>query len=191
MPRRGTTDEPPEPWASFLREIDHRLKGRVDLHCIGGFAITMQFGLSRETSDIDILAAVPSRAEITLQELAGKGSELHRKLKVYLQLVKVTTYPEEYEGRLVQMWPQFGLEKLHLYVLEAHDLALTKLERNSDVDRQDMLWLAGAGLIDAKTLRDRYVKEFRPNFVGRVETCDGTIDLWTEMIREEQGRRSS
>lgn len=47
---------PPEPWRSFLRELYDLLKGRVELRCLGGFVITQQYGIGRETSDIDYLA---------------------------------------------------------------------------------------------------------------------------------------
>lgn len=181
MPRSAGADRPPEPWRSFLIALDGRLEKTVDLHCIGGFAITMQFGLSRATSDIDVLTAIPRRELASLQEIAGQGSELHRRFKVFLQPVTIVTYPEDYERRLIRMWPRFGLAHLRLSALEAHDLALTKLERNSDVDRQDILALAGAGLIHAETLRDRYQREFRPNLVSNVEKHDLTIELWIEM----------
>ena len=79
------------------------------------------------------------------------------------------------------MWPRFELAHLRLYALEPHDLSLTKLERNSDVDRQDILALAGAGLLVAETLRHRYEKEFRPNLVSNLQKHDLTLELWTEM----------
>ena len=44
---------PPKPWRSFLREPDALLKSPVELHCLGGFVITQQYGIGRETSDID------------------------------------------------------------------------------------------------------------------------------------------
>lgn len=181
--RAGPTG-PPEPWASFLKALDALLKERVHLHCIGGFAITMQFGISRATSDIDILAAVPNRMLAELQRLAGLGSDLHRRFKVYLQPVTIATYPEQYESRLARMWPSLKVEHLRLHALEPHDLALTKLERNSDVDRQDVEALARAGDLDPTTLRERYVKEFRPNLLSAVEKHDLTMDLWEESIRE-------
>jgi Nucleotidyltransferase of unknown function (DUF6036) len=183
MPRSaaGETEEPLEPWRSFLRALDKRLGEAVELHCIGGFAITMQYGLSRATSDIDVLTSIPRKELATLQELAGQGSDLHRRFKVYLQPVTIVTYPEDYERRLIRMWPRFELANLQLFVLEPHDLALTKLERNGDVDRQDVLALAGAGLIDAKTLRKRYDKEYRPNIVANAERLDLTLTLWIEM----------
>ena len=166
---------------SFLGALDGALKTAVELHCIGGFVITMHFGLSRETSDIDILAAVPGEQLAPLQRLGGQGSDLHGQFKVYLQPVTVATYPEDYESRLLPMWPGLKLKNVRLFALEAHDLALTKLERNSDVDRQDVLALAGAGHLDAATLRERYLKEFRPNIVSGTERHDLTLKLWTEM----------
>jgi uncharacterized nucleotidyltransferase DUF6036 len=185
MPRNENSGEegvsPPEPWASFLRALDVQLDESVDLHCLGGFAMTMQYGVSRTTADIDILPAVSSRILALLEKLAGKGSKLSEKFKVYIQPVTVATYPEDYESRLVRMWPKLRLKKLRLFALEPHDLALTKLERNSDVDRQDVLDLAAAGLINAKTLRRRYAKEFRPNLVSGEKKHDKTLDLWVEM----------
>ncbi len=184
MPRSaadGATEPPPEPWRSFLKALDERLRESVELHCIGGFAITMQYGLSRATSDIDVLTAIPRKELAVLQDLAGQGSELHRRFKVYLQPVTIVMYPEDYEKRLIRMWPRFELANLRLFVLEPHDLALTKLERNGDVDRQDVLALAGAGLIDADTLRNRYEREYRPNVVANVERSDLTLKLWIEM----------
>jgi hypothetical protein len=178
---RPNRQGPREPWVSFLKALDGRLDGAVELHCIGGFVITMHFGLSRATSDIDILAAVPHEQLAALQRLGGQGSELHRRFKVYLQPVTVASYPEDYESRLIRMWPGLTLKHLRLYALEAHDLALTKLERNSDVDRRDICDLAAAGLINPTTLRERYKTEFRPNLVSNVERHDLTLKLWTEM----------
>lgn len=173
--------KPPEPWAAFLKALDDLLEKPVDLHCIGGFVISMQYGLSRETADIDILPASPNERLVELQRLGGVDSDLHRRFKIYLQIVPIVSYPEDYESRLVQMWPRFKLVHLRLYALEPHDLALTKLERNADVDRQDVQALARAGQLDPRTLRDRYVKEFRPNLASGVEKHDLTLELWIEM----------
>lgn len=65
MPRRLRDGEsskgPDEPWASFLKALNSVLDADVQLHCLGGFTVTSQFGLSRATSDIDILPALPSQ----------------------------------------------------------------------------------------------------------------------------------
>lgn len=151
----------------------------------------MQYGVSRATSDIDVLAAsTPPQQLEEVQRLAGTGTALHQRFKVYVQPVAVAPYPEDYESRLIRMWPKFSVTHLHLFVLEAHDLALTKIDRNSDVDRQDIADLARKGAINTETLRKRYEEEVRPNFVGRVEKLDLTLEMWTDIIAEASSRRS-
>lgn len=185
---RKERDSPPEPWASLLKSIDALMKERVDVHCLGGFVVTLKYGISRTTSDIDILPTAPPHKLTKLQELGGQGSDLHQRYKVYLQPVTVMTYPEEYESRLTPMWPSFDLANLRIFALEAHDLALTKLERNSDVDRQDIQELARLGHLDPTTLRRRYQEEFRPNPAAGVKKHDLTLQLWLDMCWPQSGR---
>src|ERR1700739_878030 len=45
----------PEPWRSFLNELDRIATTTVRLDCIGGFVVTMLYGLSRPTADVDVL----------------------------------------------------------------------------------------------------------------------------------------
>lgn len=72
-------------------------------------------------------------------------------------------------------------KRLKLSALDATDLALTKLERNAERDRQDFLRLAQAGFIDPDILRNRYVRELRPFLLSRQGWHDKTLDLWLEM----------
>ena len=182
MPEVGRVDAAtPEPWRAFLKALDERLSERVELHCIGGFVVTLLYGLSRETSDMDVLTAVPHDRLTQLQTLAGQGSALHRRFKVYLQPVRIATYPEDYAARLIPMCGELALPRLGVLGLEAHDLALTKLERNFDKDRQDVQSLAAAGFIDEATLRERYATEYRPNLAAGAEKQDLTMQLWVEM----------
>jgi hypothetical protein len=44
--------------AVFPGDLDGLLKGPVELRCLGGFVVTQQYGIGRETSDIDFLAAI-------------------------------------------------------------------------------------------------------------------------------------
>ena len=41
-----------EPWRSFLAEIDAATPRPLELHCIGGFAVTMYYELVRATGDL-------------------------------------------------------------------------------------------------------------------------------------------
>jgi len=65
---------PPEPWQSFLCDIDEALEEPVVLHCLGGFVIAMQFGLPRGTVDVDFLSITPVQETCNLEMLAGEGS---------------------------------------------------------------------------------------------------------------------
>src|SRR5882724_5494625 len=95
---------PPEPWKSFFAEIDASLEEEVVLHCLGGFVMTVLYGLDRPTADVDVLPAGSNAATESLIDLAGQGSLLHKKYKVYLQ-VGVAQVPVNYEDRLKEMFP--------------------------------------------------------------------------------------
>jgi hypothetical protein len=135
-------------------------------------------------SGIDALAIAPGKQAPRLLETGGRGSKLHKKYGVYLELVAVATYPDNYEERLVEMFPGV-FTHLRLLALEAHDLALTKLERNLQRDRDDVKYLARTGMLDVGTLKQRYENAFRP-YLGRPEREDLTLQLWIEMIDESQ-----
>jgi hypothetical protein len=175
MPR---IEQPPEPWRSFFAEVDTHLCEDVRLHCCGGFVATQLYGVARTTSDVDFLGVVPNVGS-DLTELAGKGSVLHQKHKVYLDAVNVATPPEDYEERLVPMFPG-AWDHLRLFALEAHDLALSKLERNMERDRDDVQQLARAGHLKPETLRERYYRELRPNLLAHEARHDLTLKLWLE-----------
>ena len=74
MPR-----EIPKPWDAFLKDLDRSLEEPVELHCLGGFVLTMLYGLKRPTADVDVLAVRP---RMDLNPLAGIGSPLHKKHRV-------------------------------------------------------------------------------------------------------------
>ena len=96
--------ELPEPWKSFLKDLDRMVTSDVTLHCLGGFVVTACYGLPRATGDLDVLLVFPSEAQATLVALAGQKSDLHKKHGVYLDVVTVATYPENYEQRLIEVF---------------------------------------------------------------------------------------
>jgi hypothetical protein len=46
----------PEPWPSFLAEIDRSAAAPIDLHCLGGFAVSVYYGLEVDVEDVKHLA---------------------------------------------------------------------------------------------------------------------------------------
>lgn len=175
MPR----GKPQEPWKSFWADLDEQLVQPVAIHCCGGFVVTQFYGVARTTADIDFISLVPRTMRDPIIDLAGKGSPLHQKHRVYLDAVTVVTPPVDYAERLIALYPGCW-QRLALYAMEAHDIALTKLERNIDRDRNDVQRLASAGLLDRATLRARYYEELRPYLLARHSWHDQTLDMWLE-----------
>jgi hypothetical protein len=176
----------PEPWLSFLRELDSAVKEEVRLDCMGGFVVTMVYGFSRPTADLDALEIVPKAAGLALLELGMEGGPLHRKYKLYLDRVGVANVPEDYESRLTEIFPK-TFKHLRLFALDPYDLALSKLERNIQRDRDDVLHLARTVPFDLEVLKERYQKELRYQ-MGNPDREDLTLRLWIEAIEEERSR---
>lgn len=176
----------PEPWRSFLAEIDAGAGEETELHCLGGFVVTVLYGLARPTADVDVLVIVPRGESERLINLAGKGSELHRKHGLYLDLVTVATVPEDYDQRLTEIFPG-AFKHLRLFALDPYDLALAKLERNTQRDRDDVKHLARTVPFDLEVLKERYKKELR-RYLAIPEREDLTLRLWLEAIAEDSTR---
>jgi hypothetical protein len=71
--------------------------------------------------------------------------------------------------------------------MDPYDLALTKIERNTEKDRVDVKHLARVVPFDIDTLCDRYNKELRV-YLGNPGREDLTLNLWVDMIQESFAR---
>jgi hypothetical protein len=84
---------------------------------------------------MDVLSIVPEEQSGTVLERAGEGSKLHKKYGVYIQpMGSSITLPENYAERRQELFVGHH-KKLRLFGLDPYDLALSKLERNAQVDR--------------------------------------------------------
>lgn len=181
MPPRN---KPPEPWNSFLEELDCAVDTIVRLDCIGGFVVTQLYGLDRPTADVDVVELAPRNAAEIVMNLGVRGGSLHKKYRVYLDRVGVAKVPENYEERLIEMFSG-TYRHLRLMALDPYDLALSKLERNSQKDRDDVRFLARTVPFNLDLLRSRYSTELRWQ-LGVPEREDLTLQLWAEMIEEDR-----
>lgn len=151
----------------------------MEIHCLGGFVAAFYYELSRPTNDLDYLEVIPREAAGIVQQVAGIESALARKHRLYFQHVGVASLPDAYGDRLRELLPG-TFSRLRLLALDPHDLALSKLARNSPVDREDVAQLAGAVPLDPEVLRTRYQRELRPIIIGDVERHDRTLALWLD-----------
>jgi hypothetical protein len=95
----------PEPWWSFLREVDEALSTPVEVHYLGGFVLGVVWGLPRPTADVDVVEIRPSRSADELLRIAGDGSEISRKRGLHFQRVTIAECPPGYESRLTELAP--------------------------------------------------------------------------------------
>ena len=79
------------------------------------------------------------------------------------------------------MFSASAWQHLRLFALDATDIARSKLERNAERDREDVLRLARAGFIDRLVLRTRYYEELRPYLLSKHSWHDKTLELWLKM----------
>ena len=177
----------PEPWLSFLRALDAAAHEEVRLDCMGGFVVTMVYGFSRPTGDLDVLEIAPKDAGRAMLELGMRGGLLHKKYNIHLDHVGVAHVPEDYEDRLTEVFPG-TFKHLRLLALDPYDLALSKLERNIQRDRDDVLHLARTVPLELEVLKDRYQKELRWQ-LGNPEREDLTLQLWIDAIEEESSKQ--
>ena len=175
-----------EPWRSFFRDIDAQLAGPTEIHCLGGFVVAEYYGLSRPTSDVDIIQVRGASDMADVQRIAGKGSPLAKKHRLYIDIVTVADVPERYEERLIDVYAG-EFRNLRVRVFERHDLALAKLGRNQDYDREDVRRLAEGPGLEIAILRQRYRDELRWQ-LSNPEREDLTLELWIEMIKEVNSR---
>lgn len=164
-------DRLPEPWRSFLQEIDDRLTQKTQIHCLGGFVVTVIYGAERSTVDLDALALV--QGDPALWEIAGRGSDLHRRHHLYLDRVGIAPLPEDYEDRLAEVFSG-AFTRLSVFALDPYDVVLAKIERNSARDREDVRYLARVVPFDLDVLSQRYYDELRA-YLGNPEREDLTL----------------
>ena len=88
--------------------------------------------------------------------------------------------PENYADRLVEMVPG-AYRHLRLMALDPYDIALSKLERNNQKDRDDVKFLARTIPLDLSVLEKRYRTELRWQ-LGAPDREDLTMRLWNEML---------
>jgi len=176
-----TADALPKPWPDFLKEIDSAISRPVDLHCIGGFVLTASYGLPRSTGDLDYVQVIPQDAAAEIEDLAGLGSVIARKYRLFLQSVGIADLPDGYASRAQEL--QLGLSRLRLWVLEPYDLLLSKLPRNSPKDREDATYLIQKLELDFQTFYSRWQQEMAPWIANRGRH-ELTIQLWKEYFQK-------
>lgn len=145
----------------FLLDLDRQwapgLPPKLTLYIIGSSALFLQSDYRRGTKDSDVLkvdhAAFNDAVCAHLDRLAGLGSALHNKHRLYLDLVglHLPFLPED------PVWHAHPIEAQHiaLKVLDITDVCVSKLKRWVGSDRQDVSAMIARGHVQHATFIER------------------------------------
>lgn len=160
--------------ASIAREYDGL---PIRMFIAGGIAVNYFCG-SRYTGDVD--ASFSKRPlldfkAMTVDYTRADGTQSF----LYLDPNYSTSFAllhEDFEDDAVE-WSGLGNEgrRVHAFVLAPVDLAVSKIARFSDQDRDDVLSLAKHGLVSSDSLRRRAVHALG-NFIGDTRPARANIE---------------
>lgn len=144
----------------FFREIDRRwpaATANVRLSIIGSGALMLQARYERGTKDSDVFETsdLSRDTRVTLLRLAGAGSELHQRWKLYVDIVGsgVPFLPTGARWRPVNA----GLVNLELRALDVVDVVVSKLKRYSANDQADIAAMIERDLVPHDALVARFL----------------------------------
>lgn len=147
----------------LFAEIDEQWPGaQTRLSLIGCGALMLQVDYERGTKDGDVFETLELSAEAKTQlvALAGPGSKLHARHKLYVDIVKngVPFLPHVPKWNRVQK-----LRKLEIVALDVVDVVVSKLKRFNANDQTDIDAMIERELVPHERLLTRFrlaVEEF-------------------------------
>lgn len=187
----------PEFLAAF-REVAARIAGTLDnvpkrslpvaMYVAGGAALHLYTG-QRLSDDIDASfshrIALPEDLEVAYKGADGTAQLLYfdRQYNDTLGLLHEDAYEDSRPFALEGIDPSV----LDVRLLTPLDLAVSKLSRFSDQDRDDILALARLKLVDSATLRKR-ATEALGGYVGDIARVQGSIEVAYRIVGDLEKR---
>jgi hypothetical protein len=189
--RRVEIKADPAYWRAFselMSRIEAALGGyrgpAVPAYVAGGAATHIYTG-SRLSADVDATLGgrllLPDDLQVMYKSQDGKHRTLYfdRQYNDTLGLMHEDAYADSMPIDV----PGVNRKRLDVRVLSPVDLAVSKLSRYADPDRDDIKALARAGLLDPKGLRQR-AEEALIGYIGRVDDVRISIDQASRMVEE-------
>ncbi len=159
----------------LLRSAKAGSKEPIEMYLAGGAAMHFYTG-ARMTDDVDAVfdrkLLVPPDLAVIYRDAEGKARS------VYFDVNYNESYALLHEDAHLDAvrLPLKGIEGARIFVLQPLDLALSKLARFSEIDREDVLELARNRLVTAQALRKR-AEAALPYYVGNPVPVRTSIDL--------------
>ena len=187
-PDRRVSKDYLEAFAQIAGRIALSLKGAsssalpVRMYVAGGAALHLHTG-ARVSEDID---ATFSRRLVLSDELSVSYRDMDGQARIlYLDRNYNDTlgllHEDAYEDSIPVSLPGVEASRIDIRVLSPLDLAVSKLSRFSDQDRQDIEHLARERLISSKALRRR-AEEALTGYLGDMDALKNTIDIACRLV---------
>lgn len=180
-------------FAEVLSRIQQTLKGSrpevfpIRMYVAGGAALHLLTG-ARVSEDVDAVFSkrvlLNEEIEVSYRDPDGRARLLYldRNYNDTLGLLHENAHKD---ARPVDI-PGIDKKLIEVRVLAPIDLAVSKLSRFGDQDRDDILLLAKEGMIDATSLRKR-AEQALGGYVGDLNSVRNSIDIACRLI--ESARR--
>ncbi len=136
----------------YLHEIDGRVEESVTLIAVGGTAMTL-LGLKEATKDFDF--CTPSRREQNIVKTASERVKGDLRMDLFREgYIFSVQLPSDYARKARQL--DFKFKKLTLKILHPVDIIVSKTDRLSERDLEDIKALIREKRIKKKALEQRY-----------------------------------
>jgi hypothetical protein len=142
----------------FFAELDERWSGEnAKLAIIGCGALMLQIEYERGTKDGDVFETIDLTRETQAQllVLAGPGSAIHVRRKLYIDIVKNGIPFLAHVPRWHRVLPQ--LRCLEIFALDVVDVVVAKLKRFNANDQSDVDAMIARDLVAHEKLIERFM----------------------------------
>nr|WP_255701750.1 DUF6036 family nucleotidyltransferase [Bordetella sp. LUAb4] len=170
-----------------MRDLLMQLQDRLQLermikaYIAGGIAVHL-YTAYRVTVDVDMEfdAKVPVPSDLSV-ELPGESG---RDPWLYIDTQYNSTFSLIHEDHREDAWRvPLGLSSIDVYVLSPVDLAVSKISRFAENDREDIATLVRQGLTTADAIETR-ANEALSCYVGNVDMLKTSIRLAVELAKK-------
>lgn len=153
------------------------IEQNVYLIIVGAASLILKFNLKRATADIDVLELISSDP----RPLGGMGPLLSRMGFHIVSEAMLNLHPD-YLDRL-EKFTQKGL--IHVFTLNPYDLAISKIGRGLDKDREDIVSSDIASQLNVDYLKELYF-EAANYWIGNERTYEMNWDLFFEAFENSR-----
>jgi hypothetical protein len=187
-PRLGADDPYLAAFAEVLSRIQQTLNGSrrdifpIKMYVAGGAALHLLTG-ARVSADVDAVFSkrvmFSEDISVSYRDADGRARYLYLD-RSYNDTLGLLHEDANDDSKPIDI-PGVDKKLIDVRVLSPLDLAVSKLSRFSDQDREDILLLAREGLISAATLRKR-AEEALGGYVGDLAPVRNSVDVACNLV---------